>query len=124
LLFPSILARLREQRVWVTTQVETRHIRASVAAQTLRPFFASAGSIGLEIGTSGNERTVLLRGLAADVAKAAEIIADSDQPASLPKVDEDRVASLEARVRVLEAKVSELSERKAEAAGAEKKKKE
>jgi len=123
---PAELESMRSLRLYVTTRIELRHVRAGVMAQTLRPFFAIGGATSFDIGTAGNDGILLLRGMAADVATATELVADADRPAPLPKVAEDRIASLEARVRALEARVRELAgaatdKDKAPEAGAEKK---
>lgn len=108
------LAKLRSVPTWVTTMVATRHARATVIAQTLRPFFAS-NTGGLNLGTTGNDNSIVLSGMAVDVARAVDMIAEADQPAPLPKVEEDRLANLERRVRELEAQVRDLGQAKAAA---------
>jgi hypothetical protein len=40
----------------IITAVPVEHVRATVAAQTLRPFFATTGGAQLNLGTAGNER--------------------------------------------------------------------
>jgi len=111
------LAKLRKVPIWVTTTVWLRHARASEVAQMLRPFLAG-GRGAVNLGTVGNEGMILVSGLATDVGHAADLIAEADRPAPLPKVEEDRLASLERRVRELEAKVQELSAAPAKSPGA------
>ncbi|MEZ5965474.1 MAG: hypothetical protein R3F56_16695 [Planctomycetota bacterium] len=106
------LAKLRSMPTWVTTTVAARHASATMIAQTLRPFFASNAG-GLNLGTAGNDRLIVLSGMAVDVARAVDMIAKADLPAPLPKVEEDRLANLERRVRELEAQVRELGQAKA-----------
>jgi hypothetical protein len=101
--------RLRAVRIAVTTHAPVQHVRATVLAQTLRPFFAaSGGPTQLAVGTAGSESTVLLSGMADSVAQALDLIAAADQPAPQMPVDADRFAGLEQRVRALEQAVKRL----------------
>ncbi len=101
---PAEVRRMRDVRVFVTTQVTVQHTRAPVVVQTLRPFFAGAGGAGgcLNIGTAGNEHVILLQGVADSVAQALDTIAEIDQPQPLSKIEDDRLTSLEKRVRAVE----------------------
>lgn len=112
-LTPAEVLRMRDVRIFVSTSVTVQHVRASIAAQTMRPFFASAGGASLNLGTTGNESVILLQGLADVVAQALDFIANTDQPQALPKVEDDRLASLESRVRTLEQAVKRLEGDKA-----------
>lgn len=70
--------------VQIMTAVPVEHVRATVAAQTLRPFFAGAGGAQLNLGTAGNERVILLQGFAPQVVNAYELIKLVDQPDHVP----------------------------------------
>jgi len=85
LVSPAELKGMESLRVYVLTRIELRHVRATAMAQSLRPFFVTSGASSFDIGTAGNDGVLLLQGLAADVAKAAEMVADADRPAPLPK---------------------------------------
>lgn len=99
---PDEVRRLRSVRIYVSTQITVEHVRATVAMQTLRPFFASAGPSSLSLGTAGNERVILLQGMSESVAQALDAIAGIDQPQPLPKIEDDRLMSIEKRVLALE----------------------
>lgn len=105
---PEVARQMRDIRMFVSTQATVQHVRATMAAQTLRPFFATIGGAGLSLGTAGNERVILLEGLTEHVAKALDIIASIDQPQPLMKLEDDRLSSLENRVKALEATVQAL----------------
>lgn len=78
----------------IITAVPVEHVRATVAAQTLRPFFATTGGAQINLGTAGNERVILLQGFAPQVVNAYELIKLVDQP--------DRVPDQEVKVVPLE----------------------
>lgn len=106
---PEEVRRMRDVRVCVSTQVILQHARASVVTQTMRPFFASSGAVGiLNIGTAGNERVILLSGMSDSVAQAMGMIAEVDQPEPLGKVEDDRLTSLEKRMSALEEAIKRL----------------
>lgn len=106
-LTPDEVRRMRDVRVYVITSAKVQHMRATVTSQTLRPFFAGAGG-GLNIGTAGSERSILLQGLAEQVAQALDMIAEVDQPQPAALVEDDRCAALEARIKALEEAVKRL----------------
>ncbi|MEZ5965760.1 MAG: secretin N-terminal domain-containing protein [Planctomycetota bacterium] len=78
----------------IMTAVPVEHVRATMAAQTLRPFFAGSGGTQLNIGTAGNERVILLQGFAPQVVNAYELIKLVDQPDRAPD-QEFKVMQLE-----------------------------
>jgi len=78
----------------IITAVPVEHVRATMAAQTLRPFFATSGGTQLNIGTAGNERVILLQGFAPQVVNAYELIKLVDQPDRAPD-QEVKVMGLE-----------------------------
>ncbi len=82
--------------VQIVTAVPVEHVRASVATQTLRPFFAGAGGPAgaLNLGTAGTERVILIAGFAPQVVNCYELLKIVDQP--------DRVADQEVKVVPLE----------------------
>lgn len=96
------LQQLRASKLWVSVQVQLTSLGANIAAQSLRPFFATSGVIGMNIGTAGSENTVLLAGFADQVAAAVDMIkfADAAAPA---RPSNDRIEKLEARIAALEA---------------------
>ncbi len=101
-LTPDEVRLKRNVRVYVMTYAPLQHMRASIAAQTLRPFFAGAGGSQINIGTAGTEQTILLQGLAEQVAQALDLIAQVDQPQAAVPIEDTRFAALEARVKALE----------------------
>ncbi len=106
---PAEVRRMRDVRVCVATQITVQHVRATVATQTLRPFFAGNGAGGsLNLGTAGNERAILLQGMSDNVAQAIDMIAEVDQPEPLGKIEDDRLTLLEKRVIALEEAIKRL----------------
>lgn len=94
------------------TVLPLQHVNAVIATNSLRPFFASSGAPGgggqLTVGNAGNNAAVLLLGMQDQVAQAIRLIRACDLPGSsevmpgVPVVGDDRIASLERRVRALE----------------------
>jgi general secretion pathway protein D len=78
--------------VQIVSAVPVEHVRATVATQTLRPFFAGAGGTtgALNLGTAGNERVILIAGFAPQVVNCYELLKIVDQP--------DRVVDQEVKV--------------------------
>lgn len=99
--------KLKGARIMVTSVIPVQHVRATAATQTLRPFFATAGTATLNLGTAGTESAVVVSGFVDQVLSAAAVIATIDVPTKEKEpTAEDRVRALEARVAALEAKLS------------------
>ena len=93
-------------RIAVTTVVTLKHVNATIAVNSLRPFFASGGqqNPGLALGSVGNGQAMLLTGFADQVAAAIRMIREADLPPSAPDADtQSRLQLLEQRVQALEA---------------------
>ncbi|HLU39609.1 MAG TPA: hypothetical protein VK081_09495 [Planctomycetota bacterium] len=97
---PDEVRRMRAVRVFVTTRVDLANAPAGMVAQSLRPFLAGV-SHATTIG-AGSDRTLLLSGMAEDVARALELVAALDQAPGVPRVPPDRFVALEERVAALE----------------------
>lgn len=106
----TVLAR-PNSRMPVSVVVPLAHVNATVATNSLRPFFANAARAGggdLTIGTMGNGATLLLSGIQNQVAQALRMIQASDVPA--PQPDPNDAAQLVARVQQLEQRLAALEQ--------------
>lgn len=98
--------KLKGTRLIVTSVIPVQHVRATAAAQTLRPFFATSGQATLNLGTAGSETAVVVSGFVDQVLGAAALIASVDIPGKQEApTSQDRLQALEARVAALEAKL-------------------
>jgi len=102
--------RLKGTRIVVTVALPLQHARATVMAQTLRPFYATSGSTSVNLGTGGTESVLAMTGFVDDILNAATMIAQLDQPsrAKEPSEDAQRLQALEAKVQALEERVRGL----------------
>ena len=106
----AVLAR-PNSRLPVSVVVPLAHVNATVANNSLRPFFASAGRAGageLMIGTMGNGATLLLTGSQNQVAHALRIVQACDVPAAQP--DPNDAAQVMARMQQLEQRIAALEQ--------------
>lgn len=111
----EVLAR-PDSRMPVAVVVELKHVNATIAHNSLRPFFASLGSqpAALTLGTAGNGATLLVTGIQSQVAQALRIIQASDIPPAQPdsqSLEAVRLLceKLEERVKVLEARLKQVT---------------
>lgn len=123
----EVLARPR-LRQWVLVAMNLKHINATIASNSLRPFFATGGQASqLSIGNAGNSSTLLLCGpqdavvgaisllQAADVVQADVFTEQQTRTEQLAKQTAELAARLEQlellrqRTATLEKKVTELS---------------
>jgi hypothetical protein len=102
----------------VTTLVTLQNVNATVAANSLRPFFAGRkGGPSLTLGSTGDNRSLLLSGIQSEVASALEILRQTDGPPpgegkGPPPPDLQRkVAELEQTVATLLQRIAELEKR-------------
>jgi len=70
----------------VVTVVRLKHISATKATNTVRPFFAGAGAgaASIQIGNAGDDESVLLAGFSNQVAQAMRLFEEVDQPSQQP----------------------------------------
>lgn len=123
----EVLARPR-LRQWVLVAMNLKHINATIASNSLRPFFATGGQASqLSIGNAGNSSTLLLCGpqdavagaisllQAADVVQADVFTEQQTRTEQLAKQTAELATRLEQlelmrqRIAALEKKVTELS---------------
>ncbi len=91
----------------VVTALRLKHISASKATASVRPFLAGGGvgASAVQIGTAGNEEMVLLQGFANQVAQAMRLFEEVDQPGQRPPLAKSvlaRLAEVEKRLARLE----------------------
>ena len=97
----------------VITNLPLKHTNATIATNSLRPFFTSSGGPTLTFGTVGNNTSLLLCGFQDQVASAIRVIQKCDVPSNdtldpstgMP-VSHDRIHQLEQRVKALEEKLA------------------
>jgi hypothetical protein len=96
--------------VCVTTNVELQHVDARIATQALRPFFSqvSSAAVGLMVGNTGSDRSLLLQGLSAQVAQAIRLLRDIDRPPPQPAQQDSELARLAATLDELAARIARL----------------
>ena len=94
----------------VITTVKLEHINAQLANNALRPFFAgSRGANSIQIGTVGNQQSLIVQGFQDQVAQALRVIqlADTPQDPALELIDgkplREVIKALMARIEALEA---------------------
>ena len=97
-------------KVPVITTVKLEHINAQLANNALRPFFAgSRGANSIQIGTVGNQQSLIVQGFQDQVAQALRVIqlADTPQDPALERIDgkplREVIKALMARIEALEA---------------------
>lgn len=109
----------------VTTVVKLQSVNATIAVNSLRPFFAQAGNqaLGLTIGTAGNNDALLLSGLQNKVADAILLLRKADgqdgqdaQGGQQPAPDDahdlhTRIAALAKSVQALAERLTALEQR-------------
>lgn len=98
----------------VTTVVQLQHINATIAVNSLRPFFASSGAMGatsLTVGSAGNNTSILLSGLQDQVATAIGLLRASDVE-ERPELDVNRGGDvLWKRLEGIERRLAELEQK-------------
>jgi hypothetical protein len=99
----------------VSTVVQLRHTNGSVVANFLRPVFTGGPGRGsFTIATGPNNASVVLVGMQADVARALEIIQETDQKpeqAGQDAPEQERLARLEQQLAALQREIAELQQR-------------
>ncbi|MEE9126621.1 MAG: secretin N-terminal domain-containing protein [Planctomycetota bacterium] len=111
LVMPEDLEQYKHQTgVQVVTSVRLEHVQASKASSSVRPFLAGggAGASGVQIGTAGNERNVLLQGFGTQVYQAAKLFELVDQPEEIVDLVIEPVRLVYANAEELEPLLNDL----------------
>ncbi|MHC4514313.1 MAG: hypothetical protein ACYS5W_11495 [Planctomycetota bacterium] len=105
---PEEVLRRPKLKMMVTTAVHLEHGSAAKVSATMRPFFAmgGAGPGGVQIGTAGTERTLLLQGFTDQVAAVLKMVAEVDKAAKASPDVYERLGKIERRLTVLERQAS------------------
>lgn len=103
---PEEVLRRSAWRVCVITRIPLRNLNPNAAANTLQPFFVGAGrqgAIWLHLGLVGDDRGLILTGIADCVAGAIRLIQDADNAAPARATEDEWRKAIETRVAALEA---------------------
>jgi hypothetical protein len=112
----AVLAR-PELKTAVITTVPLQHINATIATNSLRPFFASTGGPAaggtLTIANVGNSTALVLCGMQSQVAHAVQLLrtvdVQSKEPNALELELQARIQTFEARLKAIEDKLAGVS---------------
>lgn len=102
---PEEILRRSAWRVYVITRIPLRNLNPNAAANTLRPFFVGAGGnfAPIQFGQVGDDRGLILTGIADCVAGAIRLIQDADNAAPARATEDEWRKAIETRVAALEA---------------------
>lgn len=104
---PEEILRRPKLKMMVSTAVQLEHAHASKVAATLRPFFAmGGGASGVQVATSGNDKTLLLAGFVDQLAAALEMLGEVDKGSEASPDVLDRLNKIEMRLTTLERRLS------------------